>query len=115
MEVKILNERYNPLMKRREVQAELIHQASGTPSRTLIRKLLASKFKEDVDKVYVIKMVTKTGTHRTVCSVEVYDEKERARTVLPKYILIRNLPPEERKKILEEEERKKKEKLERKR
>lgn len=114
MEIKILNEKYNPLMKRREVQAELIHQSSGTPDRVSVRKLLASKFKEDVGKVYVIKMVTKTGTHKTICSAEVYDEEERARIVLPKHILIRNLPQEERKKALEEEEKRKKERLERK-
>jgi ribosomal protein S24E len=112
MEFKIINEVYNPLMKRKEIKAEILHQAAGTPDRFSIRKELASKFNEDLEKLYIVKMVTKTGTNKTICDIEVYNEKEAAELIVPKYIFIRNLPPEERKKALEEKEKKKKTKIE---
>lgn len=112
MEFKIINEVYNPLIKRKEVKAEVFHQAAGTPDRFSLRKELALKLNEDLEKLYIIKMVTKTGTNKTICDIEVYDDKDTAKLIIPKHILIRNLPPEERKKALEEKEKKKKAKIE---
>lgn len=112
MEFKVINEFYNPLIKRKEVKAEIIHQAAGTPDRFSLRKELASKLNEDLEKLYIVKMVTKTGTNKTICDIEVYDNKETAKLIIPKHILIRNLSPEERKKALEEKEKKKKAKIE---
>jgi len=112
MDFKIINEVYNPLMKRKEIKAEIIHHTAGTPDRFSIRKELASKLNEELEKIYIIKMVTKTGTNKTICDIEVYNEKEAAKLIVPKYILIRNLLPEERKKALEEKEKKKKAKIE---
>mgnify|MGYP000066295226 CR=1 FL=1 len=112
MEFRIINEIYNPLIKRKEVKAEVIHQSAGTPDRFSLRKELASKLNEELEKLYIIKMVTKTGTNKTICDIEVYEDKEIAKRIIPKHILIRNLPPEERKKALEEKEKKKKAKIE---
>jgi len=98
VEIKVLGQVYNPLLKRKEVKVEITHSGSGTPNRFMIRKELASRLDVKLDNVYVVDMETKTGMEKTRCDAEVYDAPERARKIVPSYIIARNKPPEERKK-----------------
>ena len=98
MEIKVLDQVHNPLLKRKEVKVEITHSGAGTPDRFTIRKELASRLNVKLDNLYVIDMETKTGMEKTRCDVEVYDAPENARKIVPNYIIVRNKPPEERKK-----------------
>jgi len=98
VEIKVLGQVYNPLLKRKEVKVEITHSGAGTPDRFMIRKELASRLEVKLDNVYVVDMETKTGMEKTRCDVEVYDTPERARKIVPSYITARNKPLEERKK-----------------
>ena len=84
--------RTNPLIERREVAFE-IHEAS-TPGRVEVRRELAAIMKTGLEKVWVRKMETKTGTHLTVGLAHVYDEESRALEVEPEHIIRRNTPQE---------------------
>jgi len=110
MDFKIREDNYNPLLKRKELRLEVDHDEAGTPSRMDLRKAIASKYGTQADNVYVMNMHTKTGTHGALCEVQVYDEPEQARRVVPKHIQIRNLPPEERKKAKEQKAKKERDK-----
>ena len=101
MEFKIVSDVKNPVLGRRELMFEVDHPASGTPDRSSIRDNLAKKLKTAVDNVYIVSMKTKTGSQKTYCEVEVYDNADRAKQVVSKHIYTRNLPAEERKKIIE--------------
>jgi small subunit ribosomal protein S24e len=103
LEFKVKQDTYNPLLKRKEVRVEVDHDAAGTPSRIDLRKAIASKFNTKPENVYVIDIETKTGTQSALCAVEVYDDSQSAVRTVPKYLQIRNLPPEERKKVKEQE------------
>jgi small subunit ribosomal protein S24e len=90
MEIEIISEKENPLLKRREVYFRVKHEQMGsTPPRLEVRKAIASALKAKVDFVFVKKFKTKTGKH-----VAVYDSVDQARLVEPEYIIKRNEPPE---------------------
>jgi len=103
MEIKIVSEKENPLLKRKEVYFRVEHSQTGnTPPRLEVRKALATALKKDADLVFVKKMETKTGTHTAVGLANVYDSVEQAKLIEPRYIVKRNVPPEKPK----EEEKK---------
>jgi small subunit ribosomal protein S24e len=106
MEVKIKQEEYNALLRRKEICAEVDHDQAGTPSRTDLRKAISSKYGVKTESVYVIDVRTKTGTQSAFCEVQVYDDHESARRTVPKHIQTRNLPAEERKRVREQETKK---------
>jgi len=95
MEVKIVSEKENPLLKRKEIQFCVEHRQTGsTPPRLEIRKAVASSLKTDVNLVFIKKFETKTGTHSAIGAANVYDSIEQAKLVEPGYIVNRNIPPE---------------------
>jgi len=103
MEIKVISEKENPLLKRKEVYFQVEHSQTGnTPPRLEVRKAVATALKKDADLVFVKKIETKTGTHTAVGLANVYDSVEQAKLIEPKYIVKRNVPPEKPK----EEEKK---------
>jgi len=106
LDLKVKQDTYNPLLKRKEVSVEVEHEGQGTPSRVDLRKAVASKFSTKPENVYVIEVETKTGTQNAVCQIEVYDDAQVAQQTVPKYIQTRNLPPDERKQVREKEAKK---------
>ena len=96
MKVEIISKEYNPLLKRKEVTFKVEHtEAGGTPHRLEARKQLATLLKTDLELVYVRKMETKTGTMTAVGEANAYDSVEQAKTVEPKHIVARNVPPKQ--------------------
>lgn len=95
MEVKILSEKQNPMLRRKEVDFQTEHGQSGsTPSRLEIRKAVAATLKTDENMVFVKRFVTRTGTHTAVGVAHIYDTIEQAKLVEPEYVVKRNIPPE---------------------
>lgn len=94
MKIKIVSDNYNPLLKRREIVFEVNHTRSGTPPRFEIRKALAQAVKADLERVYIRKFETKTGTMIAVGEANVYDTVEQARLIEPEYVILRNQPKE---------------------
>jgi small subunit ribosomal protein S24e len=103
VDLKIKEDNYNALLKRKEVSVEVGHDGAGTPSRVDLRKAVATKYGTKPENVYVVDVETKTGTQSAVCEVQVYDDAETAKRTVAKYIQTRNLPPEERKQVREKE------------
>lgn len=95
MEIEIVSDKENPLLKRREVHFRVKHEQTGsTPPRLQVRNAIASALKAKVDFVFVKKFKTKTGKHIAVGLANVYDSIDQARLVEPEYIIKRNVPPE---------------------
>jgi small subunit ribosomal protein S24e len=106
LDLKVVQETYNPLLKRKELSVQVEHEGQGTPSRVDLRKAVASKFSTKPENVYVIEVETKTGTQDALCQIEVYDDAQTAQRTVPKHIQTRNLPPDERKQVRERESKK---------
>lgn len=95
MEIEIISERYNPLLKRKEVVFEVKHeQTRGTPPRLEIRAKLAKILKTKLEQVYVRKVETKTGTMIALGEANAYDNFEQVIRIEPKYVIERNTPKE---------------------
>jgi ribosomal protein S24E len=99
MEIKVKNESYNPLLKRKEITLEIEHKGEGTPQRFDIRKRMASKLNAKIENTFIVSLDTSTGLQRSTCSLEVYDDSRAASSTVPEHIATRNLPPEERAKV----------------
>ena len=112
MDFKVKQDNYNALLKRKEVSIEVEHDGAGTPSRSDLRKAVATKYGTKPENVYVVDVETKTGTQSAVCEVQVYDDAGVARRIVAKHIQTRHLPSEERKQLREKEAKKEEKKEE---
>jgi ribosomal protein S24E len=101
MEIKVSNEFYNPLLKRKEISLEIEHTGEGTPQRFDIRKRMAAKLNAKIENVFVVSLNTATGLQRSTCSLQVYDDSHVASSTVPEHVAVRNLSPEERAKAKE--------------
>lgn len=95
MKVKVLNEIYNPLLKRKELQLEIAHDSSGTPNRVIAKQDIATQLGENAQKIHIISMKTLTGTNKAICKAELYDDPDRSKKIVPPYIQQRELPKAE--------------------
>lgn len=91
MEIELTETKVNPLIGRREVAFE-IHEAA-TPRRIDVRQELADMLKVGLEKVWLRRMETKTGTHLTLGMAHVYEDAANALDVEPEHIIRRNQAP----------------------
>jgi small subunit ribosomal protein S24e len=95
MDVNIVSQKENPLLKRKEVSFQVEHRQSGsTPPRLEIRKAVADAMGIDGKLVFIKRFETKTGTQIAVGTAHVYESIEQADLIEPKYVIKRNVPPE---------------------
>jgi len=99
MEVDILSDKKNQMLKRKEVAFRIEHtQMGATPSRTDVRKAVANALKSEDSLVFLRKFETKTGTRVAFGEANVYENLEQAKLVEPDYIVKRSMPPEKQEK-----------------
>ncbi|BEP18626.1 hypothetical protein PYJP_19780 [Pyrofollis japonicus] len=94
-EVYVTKDWYNPLIKRREIDATIIHVGKPTPSRMKLRTQFAKALNVDFKRVYIRSVKSEYGVGISRIEVHVYDDVERALQFEPKYIIERNKLPEE--------------------
>jgi small subunit ribosomal protein S24e len=94
MEIQIISQKENPLLKRKEVQFNVEHEPGSTPPRQEVRRAVATALKSRADLVFVKKFETKTGTHTAIGTANLYESIEQAQLIEPEYIVKRNVPPE---------------------
>ena len=95
MEVNIVSQKENPLLKRKEIRFHVKHVAGATPPRMEIRKAVAEALKANVDLIFVKRFETRPGTHAALGVANLYDSVEQAKFIEPNYIIKRNVPPPE--------------------
>jgi len=90
LEIKILEERANPLLKRHEYRFEVAHATAATPPRDEVRTELAKLVKAPKDRVIIERMNARFGTAITRGDANVYDSAESAKVITREHILVRN-------------------------
>lgn len=93
MEIKVISEKENQLLRRKEVRFQFEHKAASTPPRLEIRRAVADALKVNVDLVFVKKFITKPGMHTAIGVANFYESPDQAKLVEPGYIVKRNVPP----------------------
>ncbi len=86
----IVEERYNPLIKRREIIINVFHGGEGTPSRGFLKKAVATLYGIDPGLVYIRSVKTEYGMGVSIARVHIYESAERARLFEPEYIIKRD-------------------------
>jgi small subunit ribosomal protein S24e len=95
VQVRIISQKYNPLLKRQEVVFEVDHAPEGqTTPRAELRRRLAELLKTRLDLTFVEKVETKTGTMTALGTANAYDTTEQAKAVEREHIIARNIPAE---------------------
>lgn len=94
MELKIVSQKQNLLLKRKEVQFTVEHTAGKTPARLDIKRSIASELQVSDKLVFVKRMKTMTGTNTAVGEANAYESEAQAKLIEPAYIMKRNVPPE---------------------
>ena len=90
MDLKIIEERPNPLLKRIEYRFEVGHATASTPNRDSVRAELAKALKVPKDRVIIERMHAKFGVAKSVGEAATYQSKEAVDAVVREHILIRN-------------------------
>lgn len=90
MEIKIVEQRPNPLLKRTEYRFEIGHAAQSTPSRESIRSELAKDLHVPKDRIVIERMHSKFGTPKTIGEAMVYTSPDDAKAIEREHVLVRN-------------------------
>ncbi|VVB63197.1 30S ribosomal protein S24e [uncultured archaeon] len=99
MDIKIIEEKNNPLLNRREVVFKVDHE-SATPSRKSIVDRIAATMNSKEGLVIIDNLKTEFGKRETIGYAKIYETEERAKQVERPHITERNtfVAPEEAKK-----------------
>jgi len=90
MEIRILEERTNPLLKRHELRFEVAHPTAATPTRDNVRTELAKAVHAPKDRVVIERMRPRFGTAVTRGEANVYESTDAAKSITREHILVRN-------------------------
>lgn len=89
MDIQVIEERNNPLLKRREVVFKVIHE-DATPSRKSIVERLAATMNSMVGLVIVDEIKTTFGKRESLGYAKIYETEERVKQVERPHIIARN-------------------------
>ena len=76
MKVKTINEKENPLFKRKELSLEIEHEESKTPAKAELQKEMAKHLKKDVQQIEIKSIFSDCGTAKSKAKVFVWEEKK---------------------------------------
>ena len=94
MDIEVVSEEENPMLHRRDVRFEVVHD-EASPSRLSVRDSLAAKLNKDAEEVVVHSIDTKYGMRKSMGYAKVYDSPADAADVEQEYMLERNKIGEE--------------------
>lgn len=90
MKVIVERERYNPLLRRREIHARISYWGEGYPRRSEVREKFAGLFNSELDRVVVQFIKPEFGKQEARCYVKIYDTPKDLRDVEEEHIIKRN-------------------------
>ncbi|MCS7097100.1 MAG: 30S ribosomal protein S24e [Candidatus Methanomethylicia archaeon] len=91
MDLEIVSKRENKMLSRLELDIVIKHVHSGTPNILSVRETVASLLKIDVDRIYVVRIVSEYGVPLSKAHVHIYDSKEKALEIEPEHIINKNI------------------------
>ncbi len=97
MDIKVLEEKKNPLLQRREVKFSVSHNL-GTPSREEIKGKIAAYLNSKPELVIIDNMRSEFGKRETKGYAKIYESVERMKSTETEHIVQRNEKKKEAKK-----------------
>jgi small subunit ribosomal protein S24e len=90
MDIEVLKQSKEPLMKRSYFEAKIVFQGK-TPSRIDMKKDLCKKLESKDNLTVVRKISTDYGTERAIINGYVYEDEATMKNIENKYVLVRHL------------------------
>lgn len=81
MEFNIVKEKYNPFLKRKELEIVFIHPGEPTPSKEKINNIIKEKYGVDESQIEINYVISKFGSPESIAKVKIYDEKREVKKV----------------------------------
>lgn len=105
MQIRVESERYNPLLKRREINARISFNGK-TPSRSEVREKIAGLMNVELSRIALDHIKTEFGKREARIYVKIYDSPEALKAIEEKHIIERNFPELKEKKEADTEGKK---------
>lgn len=102
LEVVLLEDNNNVLLKRREIKS-VIKNAFGSIKRQDATELIANKLKIDKNNLLPVSIKSEFGNPDISTLIYYYEDMKDAKKQIPRYLFLRSMSKEERKKIIDEE------------
>ena len=90
MELQIIKDKTNPLLKRREVSLKI--QNKGTPSRTEVKNKLAALANSKPELIVVEHLDTTFGNQEVLGAASIYETEERLKQLAHQHLVVRGVP-----------------------
>ncbi len=90
MELQIINDKSNPLLKRRDVSVKISDKA--TPSRTEVKNKLAALANTKPELIVIESLDTVFGGQEVFGTVSIYESEERLKQLAHKHLIERSAP-----------------------
>ncbi len=90
MEIKIINDRNNALLKRREINFKILHEGEATPTRGQVKTALMENIGEPREKIVIDYMKTEFGLSSTKAYAKIYKSEKDCLHYESKAVLLRN-------------------------
>jgi small subunit ribosomal protein S24e len=102
LEVVLLEDNNNVLLKRREIKS-IIKNALGSVKRQDAAELIANKLKLNKNNILPVAIKSEFGNPDILTVMYYYEDMEEAKKQIPRYLFLRSLLKDERKRIIDEE------------
>ncbi len=102
LEVVLLEDNNNVLLKRREIKS-VIKNALGSIKRQDAAELIANKLNLNKNNILPISIQSEYGNPNILTLMYYFENMEEARKQIPRYLFLRSLSKDERKKIIGDE------------
>ncbi|MBU5682711.1 MAG: 30S ribosomal protein S24e [Candidatus Aenigmatarchaeota archaeon] len=74
MEIKIIQEKNNPLLKRKELLLEIDHSNKATPSREELANEISKMFNVEKEKIVIDYILSIRGCSKSKAKVKIYEK-----------------------------------------
>lgn len=74
MEIKIIQQKENPFLERKEIMLQIIHTNEPTPSRQELMKEIIKMFNTEEEKVQIDYILSKRGKPEAVAKIKIYNK-----------------------------------------
>jgi len=76
MKINIVNEKNNPLLKRKELSIDIEHDSAATPSCASLQHLLAKQLNKEIEFIDIRNIFSGGGVSKSKAKVFVWEEKK---------------------------------------
>jgi len=76
MKTEMLQEKYNPFMKRKELVIGIENTEAATPQKAALQQLISKEMNKEVEHIEIIDIMPSTGMPKATAHVFIWDEKK---------------------------------------